>query len=122
VIPKRLVTETLLTHKLFLFPWDDPASRTLAVSHRFDQGCLYVNLVDYVGGYAAEYKYWGARLQILAGVLDDRPRDASMAAWLKQRSLLELATLATLLLGVIAIIVAISSVVVDAWNVQGKDT
>jgi len=122
VVPERPVTETLLTLKLFLFPWDDPTSRTIAVSHSFDLGCLEVNLIDHVGGYAAQYNYWGARLRILVGVLDDRKQCRSMAAWLKQRSLLELATLATLFLGVIAILVAISSVAVEAWNAQGKDT
>jgi hypothetical protein len=44
-----------------------------------------------------------------------------MTAWLKERSLLELATLATLVLGALAILVGISSVVVDAWKIQGND-
>jgi hypothetical protein len=115
-----LVTETLLTLKLFLFPWDDSARHSVAVDHDFDLGCLDINLIDCFEGHDARYLYWGARLQILAGVLDDQTRRQSMAAWLKKRSLIELATLATLVLGALAILVGISSVVVDAWKIQGN--
>lgn len=104
-----------------MFPWDDPARRIIAVNHEFDPGCLDINLNDNVDGHDAQYLYWGARLQILARVLDDQTRRQSMTAWLKERSLLELATLATLVLGALAILVGISSVVVDAWKIQGND-
>jgi hypothetical protein len=117
----ELVLETLLTLKLFLFPWDQRESRIIAEKHDFDLGCLGVNAIDQFERHGLQDEYWGTRLQILAGVIDARKQKNSPGVWFKNRNLRELATLATLALALVTALVAFASLGLDARQVSNKD-
>jgi hypothetical protein len=100
----ELVLETLLTLKLFLFPWDQRESRIIAEKHDFDLGCLGVNAIDQFERHGLQDEYWN-----------------SPGVWFKNRNLRELATLATLALALVTALVAFASLGLDARQVSNKD-
>ncbi|KAF1846955.1 uncharacterized protein K460DRAFT_50835 [Cucurbitaria berberidis CBS 394.84] len=114
IFPRQLAFETLYSLQSVLFPWHDQLSRAIVEREGFDRTCLEVDNVHY----SVQFEHWGARMRVLARVLETgRPTNA-LWAWLKRRSRMKLVML---LIAAFAAIVTVATFILEAWKRREKE-